>query len=308
MTPAATAWVDDFLRHLEHERRLSPQTRTSYQRDLGQVMAFCQQRDIEEWGRLDVHAVRQYVSWRHRNGLSGRSLQRELSALRSFYNYLLREYRVKLNPADGVAAPKSPRKLPKTLDVDQVKHLLDQEAGDDPLVIRDQAIMELFYSSGLRLAELVGMNLQDIDLKDGTAVVTGKGNKTRIVPVGGHARRAIESWLKLRGEWTKEGETALFISQRGERIGARSVQQRLRAWAIKCGLPEHLHPHKLRHSFASHLLESSGDLRAVQELLGHADISTTQIYTHLDFQHLAKVYDQAHPRARRRPNKAGDKD
>ena len=299
MKPAAVDWVDDFLHHLKHERRLSPQTQQSYQRDLRQVVAFCDQRGIEQWGQFDVHAVRQYVSWRHRYGLSGRSLQRELSALRSFYNYLLREYRVKINPAQGVAAPKSPRKLPKTLDVDQVKQLLDHQ-DDDPLARRDHAMMELFYSSGLRLAELVGLNLQDLDLKDGLATVTGKGNKTRIVPVGSHARRAIEAWLNTRREWAKAGETALFITQRGLRIGHRSVQQRLQAWAIRCGLPEHLHPHKLRHSFASHMLESSGDLRAVQELLGHADISTTQIYTHLDFQHLAKVYDQAHPRARRR--------
>jgi integrase/recombinase XerC len=308
MKPAAAAWVEDFLQHLQHERRLSPQTRHSYQRDLQQVMAFCDQRGIKQWEHLDVHAVRQYVSWRHRHGLSGRSLQRELSALRSFFNYLLREYRVKLNPADGVAAPKSPRKLPKTLDVDQMQQLLDQDAGDDPLALRDQAMMELFYSSGLRLAELVGLNLQDVDLRDGTAEVTGKGNKTRIVPVGRYARRAIEAWLKARQAWAKEGETALFISQRGERIGRRSVQQRLQAWAVKRGLPEHLHPHKLRHSFASHMLESSGDLRAVQELLGHADISTTQIYTHLDFQHLAKVYDQAHPRARRRAPPKADQD
>jgi integrase/recombinase XerC len=300
MKPAALAWVNDFLHHLEHERRLSPRTRDSYRRDLDQVMAFCDTRGIEHWDALDVHAVRQYVAWRHRGGLSGRSLQRELSALRSFYHYLLREYRVKLNPADGVATPRSPRKLPGTLDVDQVTQLLDQEPGDDPLAVRDQAIMELFYSSGLRLSELVGLDLQDVDLKDGTAVVTGKGNKTRVVPVGRYARRAIEAWLKLRGEWAKEGETALFISQRGTRLGSRSVQQRLQAWAVRRGLPEHLHPHKLRHSFASHVLESSGDLRAVQEMLGHADISTTQIYTHLDFQHLAKVYDQAHPRARRR--------
>jgi integrase/recombinase XerC len=308
MNRAALAWVDDFLHHLKHERRLSPQTQQSYQHDLKQVMAFCDQRGVERWEHLDVHAVRQYVSWRHRHGLSGRSLQRELSALRSFFNYLLREYRVKLNPADGVAAPKSPRKLPKTLDVDQVKQLLDQDGGDEPLAVRDQAMMELFYSSGLRLAELVGLNLPDVDLKDGTAVVTGKGNKTRIVPVGRYARRAIEAWLKTRSEWAKDGETALFISRRGERIGRRSVQQRLQEWAVKRGLPEHLHPHKLRHSFASHMLESSGDLRAVQELLGHADISTTQIYTHLDFQHLAKVYDQAHPRARKRSSPAGDKD
>jgi integrase/recombinase XerC len=303
MKPAALDWVNDFLRHLEHERRLSPRTRHSYQRDLAQVQAFCRQRGIEQWDALDIHAVRQYVSWRHRGGLSGRSLQRELSALRSFYNYLLREQRVRLNPADGVSAPKSPRKLPGTLDVDQVQQLLDQEPGDDPLAVRDQAIMELFYSSGLRLAELVGLDRQDVDLQDGTAVVTGKGNKTRIVPIGRYARRAIEAWLKLRDDWAREGETALFISQRGTRLGTRSVQQRLQAWAVRRGLPEHLHPHKLRHSFASHVLESSGDLRAVQELLGHADISTTQIYTHLDFQHLAKVYDQAHPRARRRPGK-----
>lgn len=306
MKATALAWVEDFLTHLEHERRLSPQTRLSYRRDLGQLMHFCEQRQIPHWDALDIHAVRQYVAWRHRNGLSGRSLQRELSALRSFFNYLLREDRVRLNPADGVSAPRSARKLPKTLDVDQVSQLLEPGPDEGPLALRDQAMMELFYSSGLRLSELVGLDLQDVDLKDGTVVVTGKGNKTRIVPVGRYARRAIEDWLPVRAGWAKAGQLALFVSRQGGRLGPRSVQQRLRDWAVRRGLPEHLHPHKLRHSFASHVLESSGDLRAVQELLGHADISTTQIYTHLDFQHLAKVYDQAHPRARRRGKQEED--
>jgi len=299
MQASAEKWLNDFLSYLQHQRRLSPRTIYSYQRDLHQVSLFCQQHDIDHWPQLDAHKLRQYVASRHHQGLSGRSIQRELSALRSFYNYLLQEHLVSLNPAQGISAPKSARKLPKTLDVDQISHLLNQQP-EEILEIRDHAMMELFYSSGLRLSELIGLNLQDMDLSEGITTVTGKGNKTRIVPVGKFARKAIELWLAQRKLLIKEAETALFISRNGTRISQRSVQTRLQRYAIKSGLPEHLHPHKLRHSFASHILESSQDLRAVQELLGHADISTTQIYTHLDFQHLASVYDQAHPRAKRR--------
>lgn len=299
MQSSAVKWVSDFLGYLQHQRQLSPRTISSYQRDLKQLEQYCRQHDIEHWRQLDAHKLRQYVASRHHQGLSGRSIQRELSALRSFYNYLLQEQRVSLNPAQGISAPKSARKLPKTLDVDQISHLLNQRS-DDVLEIRDHAMMELFYSSGLRLSELTGLNLQDTDLQDGITRVTGKGGKTRIVPVGKFARQAIERWLEPREQLLKDGETALFISRNGTRISPRSVQTRLQRCAIKSGLPEHLHPHKLRHSFASHMLESSQDLRAVQELLGHADISTTQIYTHLDFQHLARVYDQAHPRAKKK--------
>ncbi|MBD3671777.1 MAG: tyrosine recombinase XerC [Gammaproteobacteria bacterium] len=300
MKQAALDWLDDFLHHLEHERRLSPQTRTAYRRDLKQVISFCDQHALDHWNSLDVHGVRRYISHRHRRGIGGRSLQRELSALRSFYNYLLREQRVTLNPAQGVSAPRTTRKLPRTLDVDEVKQLFTTQLDDTPQACRDRAMLELFYSSGLRLSELVGLDISDVDLRDATVRVTGKGNKARIVPIGRYALEAIEAWRKRRTEWAADGEVALFISRRGHRISRRNVQKRLEICAIRSGLPEHLHPHKLRHSFASHILESSGDLRAVQELLGHADISTTQIYTHLDFQHLARVYDQAHPRARKR--------
>lgn len=299
MQASAAKWLADFLSYLQHQRRLSPRTISSYARDLEQVVQFCQQQGIQHWPQLDAHRLRQYVAVRHHHGLCGRSIQRELSALRSLYNYLLQERLVQLNPAQGISAPKSARKLPKTLDVDQLSQLLNQPHSD-ALAIRDHAMMELLYSSGLRLSELVGLDRQDVDLDEGVARVTGKGNKTRIVPVGRMARQAIEKWLVQRQPLLKEGETALFINRSGSRIGPRSVQKRLQQCAIKSGLPEHLYPHKLRHSFASHMLESSQDLRAVQELLGHADISTTQIYTHLDFQHLAKVYDQAHPRAKRR--------
>lgn len=299
MQAIAVKWVDDFLCYISHQRRLSPRTISSYQRDLSQAEQFCRQQSIDHWSQLDVHKLRLYVASRHRQGLSGRSIQRELSALRSFYNYLLQEHLVSLNPAQGISAPKAARKLPKTLDADQISKLLTQQP-EEALEIRDHAMMELFYSSGLRLSELVGLNLQDMDLADGITTVTGKGNKTRIVPVGKFAHKAIELWLVQRKLIVADGVRALFISRNGIRISHRSVQARLQRYAIKSGLPEHLHPHKLRHSFASHILESSQDLRAVQELLGHADISTTQIYTHLDFQHLARVYDQAHPRAKKR--------
>jgi integrase/recombinase XerC len=239
------------------------------------------------------------VGWRHRAGAGGKTIQRELSALRSLFRYLLREGDVGQSPAQGVRAPKSPRKLPGTLDADQLCALLDHP-DDEPLALRDTAMIELFYSSGLRLAELVSVNLGDIDMDDGTLEVLGKGAKTRRVPVGRHAREAVVHWLKVRPLLAGSGERALFVSQRGNRIHPRTVQQRLQRWALEKGATRNVHPHLLRHSFASHLLESSGDLRAVQELLGHADISTTQVYTHLDFQHLAQVYDKAHPRAKRK--------
>ncbi len=287
-----------FFNYLKNERRLSPLTLENYRRDLRKVVSYCREQRIESWQQLDLHHVRRLVAQLHRRGLGGRSLQRLLSALRSLFNYLLREGAVKHNPAQGVRAPKVARKLPKTLDVDQMNQLLD--AGEsDPLALRDRAMMELIYSSGLRLAELAGLNLADIDPCDAVIRITGKGGKTRIVPVGRHALAALAGWLQCRAEWVSTDNSALFISKRGRRLGHRAIQLRLRAWAVQRGLAESLYPHMLRHSFASHLLESSGDLRAVQELLGHADISTTQIYTHLDFQHLARVYDRAHPRAKR---------
>lgn len=288
-----------FLRHLAHERRLSPHTLSNYGRDLARIAQWLEREGRGPWERVDQDTVRRYSAARHRSGASGRTLQRELSALRSLYRYLLREGRIGHNPAVGVRAPKAPRKLPATLEADQLCALLDQ-AEDEPLALRDQAMIELFYSSGLRLAELVGANLRDLDLADGVLTVTGKGAKTRRVPVGSAAREAIRRWLAVRPMLIGPEEPALFVSSRARRIHPRTVQLRLAQWGLTHGAPRGVHPHLLRHSFASHLLESSGDLRGVQELLGHSDISTTQIYTHLDFQHLAQVYDQTHPRAKRK--------
>lgn len=291
--------LECFLAHLRDERRMSPQTLISYRRDLEQLRDWLTGAGIHQWQILTGQQVRAYVAQRHRQGLSPKSLQRQLSALRSLFRYLLREDSVTGNPAQGVRAPKPRRTLPSTLDADQMGHLLDQP-GDDPLEVRDRAMLELFYSSGLRLAELVSLNLGDLDPQDAILEVIGKGTKTRRLPVGGKALLALSAWLSIRPSLAREGEPALFVSRRGGRIHPRTVQVRVARWALVKGAPQGLHPHLLRHSFASHLLESSGDLRAVQELLGHADIGTTQIYTHLDFQHLAQVYDQAHPRAKKR--------
>lgn len=296
--PADTA-LDAFFDYLHYERRLSPRTLTGYRRDLSEFLAWLRSESITDWARVDSQHVRRYAAARHRHGLSPKSLQRHLSAIRAWFRYLLRERQVKANPAEGVRAPKVARRLPHTLDADQLDRLM-QLPGDAPLDARDRAIMELFYSSGLRLAELVALNLADMQSDDGLLQITGKGNKARRVPVGRKARAAIDQWLVMRGQLAGQAETALFVSRRGSRLSARSIEARLRQRAIQQGMPRHVHPHMLRHSFASHLLESSGDLRAVQELLGHADISTTQVYTHLDFQHLAQVYDQAHPRAKRK--------
>jgi integrase/recombinase XerC len=292
-------WLSRFLDHLRHERRLSSHTLSNYGRDLARVRDWCREQGIGDWSQLNQHQVRRFIAGRHRQGISGRTLQRELSSLRSLYRYLLREGASECNPVQGLRAPKSGAKLPATLSTDLLATLLDR-SSDKPLEVRDLAIMELFYSSGLRLAELVSLNLTDVDLEDGTLVVTGKGAKTRRIPVGRKARQAIANWLRIRGGLADAAENALFVSRRGGRIQPRSVQSRLKKWAQKQGAPRSLHPHLLRHSFASHLLESSADLRAVQELLGHADISTTQVYTHLDFQHLAQVYDGAHPRAKKK--------
>ena len=290
--------IEQFLHHLNVERRLSPHTLSNYRRDLEQARDFAAGQDLSSWREFTTHHLRSLVAARHRAGIGGRSLQRLLSAMRSFYQYLLREGVVGANPAIGLRAPKAPRRLPKTLDVDQTARLLDWDSND-PLAIRDRAIMELLYSSGLRLSELLNLELGDLDLKDGTVRVTGKGRKTRVVPVGRHARSALQQWLGIRATLAPQA-SALFLNRRGTRLAPRTVQQRLQQWGSKRGLPMRLHPHMLRHSCASHVLESSSDLRAVQELLGHADIATTQIYTHLDFQHLARIYDEAHPRARKK--------
>ncbi len=293
------AWLTRFLDHLRTERRLSPRTLDAYRRDLEALLAFCAAHNLAQWPDLDAHHVRAFVAARHRAGLSGRSLQRSLSAVRALYRYLLREGHAERDPAADVRAPRGTRRLPTTLDVEQVGRLVTFP-GDTPLDRRDRALFELCYSSGLRLAELVALDLGDLDLRDATVRVTGKGAKSRVVPVGRLALAALGDWLAVRGELAAADQRALFVGRGGRRLAPRSIQTRLRARAVAQGLDRAVHPHMLRHSFASHLLESSGDLRAVQELLGHADIATTQVYTHLDYQHLAKVYDRAHPRARRR--------
>lgn len=287
--------LNAFLGHLAHERRLSPHTLTNYRRDLRGIRTWLDAEGGDAWDQVGEHAIRRYVAWRHRRGVSGKTLQRELSSLRGLFNYLIREGRLHNNPAIGIRAPKSPRKLPATLDADQLGALLDH-ADDDLLTLRDSAMIELFYSSGLRLAELVSVNVGDIDMVDATLDVIGKGAKTRRVPVGGKALDAIQRWLRVRANLAGHDELALFVSQRGNRIHPRTVQERLNHWAREQGATRSIHPHLLRHSFATHLLESSGDLRAVQELLGHSDISTTQIYTSVDREYLKEIHRTFHPR------------
>lgn len=276
---------------------MSPHTLQAYRRDLNKVLAFCAKASITSWAALDIQRLRQLVSRLHQQGQSSRSIARLLSAVRGLYYYLNREGLCDHDPANGLAPPKGERRLPKTLDTDRALQLLEGAVEEDFLAQRDQAILELFYSSGLRLSELTGLNLEQLDLADGLIQVLGKGSKTRVLPVGRKAREALQAWLPLRALANPQDD-AVFISQRGQRLGPRAIQLRVKA-AGERELGQNLHPHMLRHSFASHLLESSQDLRAVQELLGHADIKTTQIYTHLDFQHLASVYDSAHPRAKR---------
>ena len=291
--------LDDYFDALRNEKRASPQTLTAYRRDLDQLASYCSEQQALQWRAADTLLARKWLAGLHQGGLSPSSIQRMLSSARSFYRWLVREGEVKANPFDGLKAPRKPRKLPDTLDIDTVLKLVSIE-GDDDLTIRDRAILELFYSSGLRLSELTGLDINDIDVHAAQARVTGKGSRTRIVPVGRAACDALRNWMTVRPKLADTAEPALFVSRRGTRLGVRSVEQRLKHWAARQGLDRNVHPHMLRHSFASHILESSGDLRAVQELLGHQNISTTQIYTHLDFQHLAKVYDSAHPRAKRK--------
>jgi integrase/recombinase XerC len=299
MDESALAWLPRFLAHLSVERRLSAHTDTSYRADLQRFVAHCGRSHVRNWRAVDSQHVRMFAAAEFRQGSSPRTIQRRLSALRSFFNFLLRERALESNPAVGVQAPKARKRLPETMDVDLMTRLLDFRT-DTQLGVRDKAVMELFYSSGLRLSELVGLNLGDLDRGDRTVRVLGKGRKTRIVPVGKHALDAIARWLKERATLAATGEQALFVGARGERLGPRAIQKRIAGWARQQGLGRHVHPHLFRHSFATHLLESSQDLRGVQELLGHTNISTTQVYTHLDFQHLAKIYDAAHPRARRK--------
>ena len=289
----------EFEQHLRTERRLSLHTVNSYKRDLNKLAVWCTQQSLLHPNQLDSQHIRQCMAMLHRKGLGGRSIQRWLSSLRTFFNYGLKHRWLTSNPANGIAAPKSPKKLPKTLDVDQINQFLSLPESNW-IDCRDHAIIELLYSSGLRLAELANLNLTDVDLREAMVTVTGKGNKTRQLPIGRQALGAMKSWLKRRQELKKTDLPAMFLSQHGKRLSPRSIQDRLKKIGIKQGMQGKVHPHMLRHSFASHLLESSGDLRAVQELLGHQNISTTQIYTHLDFQHLAKVYDKAHPRAQKK--------
>jgi integrase/recombinase XerC len=291
--------IDGYLRHLGFERRLSPHTASNYARDLRALADYAERGSLDDWKRIDSQHVRMFAARSHAGGLSPRSVQRRLSAARGFFNYLMREGVLKSNPAVDIRAPKAAKRLPGTLDADQLNQLLDIPA-EDALAVRDRAIMELFYSSGLRLSELVGLDIANLDLPDRTVRVLGKGLKTRIVPVGRKADSALRAWLKERVALADVAELALFVGQNGTRLKHRAIQLRIAYWAKRKGLPSRVYPHLFRHSFATHLLESSKDLRGVQELLGHADISTTQIYTHLDFAHLARTYDASHPRAKRK--------
>lgn len=293
------ALVEKFLKQLATERRLSAHTVAAYERDLLSLCEFAKKEGIAAFADMDSYHVRRFAAFNYRQGLSARSIARRLSAVRSFLAFLVREGVVRSNVAVHVQAPRPSRRLPAALDTDQVARLLEND-GDDELIVRDRAIFELMYSSGLRLAELVSLDLTSVDLADRTVRVTGKGDKSRVIPVGSKAIDALRQWLSIRSKFRVHDTQALFLSRRGARLAARSVQARLKAWTLRQASPVRVHPHMLRHSFASHVLESSGDLRAVQELLGHASISTTQAYTHLDFQHLASVYDKSHPRARKR--------
>jgi integrase/recombinase XerC len=302
MSELLTEYLIQFEQHLRTERRLSHHTISSYKRDLNRFTVWCSQHQLFHPDQIDSQHIRQCMATLHREGLSGRSIQRWLSSLRTFFNYGLKHHWAQSNPANGIAAPKSAKKLPKTLDADQINQFLSL-SPNSWIDCRDHAMIELLYSSGLRLAELTNLNLTDIDLKEAIITVTGKGNKTRQLPVGRQALSAVKSWLKRRQELKNTEGSALFLSKHGKRLSPRSIQDRLKQMSIKQGMPGKVHPHMLRHSFASHLLESSGDLRAVQELLGHENISTTQVYTHLDFQHLSNVYDKAHPRAHKKDEK-----
>jgi integrase/recombinase XerC len=329
LSPAALAWIERFRRYLAAERRCSPHTVAAYTRDLHALVTYCDRAGLEGWVLIDSGHLRAFAARLHASGLSPRSIQRQLSAVRSFYEFLQREghalrngahavdptlaaagaaearepadrdvARIRSNPGQDVRAPKAARRLPATLDADQMARLLEIPAGE-PFATRDRAIMELLYSSGLRLAEIVGLDIGHLDRRDRTVQVLGKGRKARVVPVGRIALRALEAWLADRGSCVRAGEQALFVGRAGRRLGRRAVELRVAYWARRQGLEMHVYPHLFRHSFASHLLESGAELRGVQELLGHADIATTQIYTHLDFQHLARIYDATHPRARR---------
>ncbi len=322
MNSQQQGWIERFASHLTLERRMSGHTVAAYRHDLLRLRTFCDERKITRWSTLDNAQVRTFAAAEHASGVGPRSIQRRLSAVRAFYEFMLREGHCARNPARDVRAPKTKKRLPTTLDADQMARLLEFRVCDS-LSARDKAIMELFYSCGLRLSELVSLDIGAIDLADRTVRVVGKGGKTRLLPIGRFAIDALQEWLveraalarhtapakrtpnarrnalAKRGALVQSDQLAVFIGHSGRRLSVRAVQMRVGMWARRQGLGVHVHPHMLRHSFATHLLESSSNLRGVQELLGHADIGTTQIYTHLDFQHLAKVYDATHPRARR---------
>jgi len=326
MTPAAIVWIERFRGYLATERRCSPHTVAAYTRDLQSLVSYCERAGLDSWAVVDNGHLRSFAARQHARGLGPRSIQRRLSAVRSFYEFLQREAhalrsgqaagrapasgaadseqqrevaKIRSNPGQDVRAPKAARRLPQTLDADQMARLLEIPAGE-PFATRDRAIMELLYSSGLRLAEIVGLDMGAVDLRDRVVHVLGKGEKMRVVPVGRMALKAIGEWMAERPGVARAGEQAFFVGRSGRRLGRRAVELRVAYWARRQGLSAHVYPHLFRHSFASHLLESGAELRGVQELLGHADIATTQIYTHLDFQHLARIYDATHPRARRK--------
>ncbi|MEO6975147.1 MAG: tyrosine recombinase XerC [Gallionella sp.] len=305
MTTAATPaggpnqqYLSGYLAWLRNEKQYSELTAENYSRDLGHLFELVAETPLTA---LRIHHIRRYIAQLHSQGLGGRSLARLLSAWRGFFTYLMRDHGLADNPCIGLRAPKSPRTLPQALSPDEAARMVDLPT-DTNEAVRDKAIFELFYSSGLRLAELVDLDLEPMraDIAAGEVRVTGKGSKTRIVPLGRFAIIALKAWLAVRDQLAKPDETALFVGRRGSRISARVVQLRMKQWGIKQGITSNVHPHLLRHSFATHVLQSSGDLRAVQEMLGHASISTTQVYTHLDFQYLSKIYDAAHPRAKKK--------
>jgi integrase/recombinase XerC len=290
------ATLEGYLAYLNNERNYSPLTAENYARDIRRLFSLAAATPLPD---LKSHHIRRFIAQLHSSGLGGRSLARVLSSWRGFFTYLMRDHGCKSNPCVGLRPPKSPKALPNALSPDEAAKLM-QMPVDTPMDVRDKAMYELLYSSGLRLAELVGLDPIDMDFADASVRVTGKGNKTRIVPLGSHAIAALQAWLAVRDPIAKADETALFVGKNGKRISPRMVQLNLRQRGITQGIASGVHPHLLRHSFATHVLQSSGDLRAVQEMLGHASISTTQVYTHLDFQYLAKIYDGAHPRAKKK--------
>ena len=290
--------IEEYKKFISFEKRLSPSSVKNYLRDIDTLLKLNENTTLDGYS---IENIRKNIATLHSKGLGGKSLSRMISSWRGLFNFLIHKYGFKKNPTLGIKAPKSKKLLPQTLSVDQTIKLVDIKDSSF-LGLRDHAILELFYSSGLRLSELVNLNIGDLDFDSGTITVIGKGQKERVIPFGSFAAKAIKKWLEIRKKISvpKSEDQILFLSKTGKKLTSRAIQYRLKYWAIKQGVPENIHPHLLRHSFASHLLQSSQDLRAVQELLGHSNISTTQIYTHLDFQHLSKIYDKAHPRAKKK--------